>query len=197
MKNLQKVSLAVILLAAFGAGLWLSLPDASPQASDMQAITLIPTPRALPDVQLVDKTGAGVGREFFTGRWSMLFMGFTSCGHFCPTKMAEMRMIHDALDKPLQVVFLSVDPGRDKPEIIRRYVEGFDASFQGATGSPEVIEQIAGALGAPYFVDTNPDNYIVDHSSSLFIIGPEGRLRGYATPPLKVSDVVADLSLLL
>jgi protein SCO1/2 len=151
------------------------------------------SPRVLPEFQMVDKNGESVGRDIFSGNWSLVFMGFTSCGHICPTKMAEMRMIQAQLQAPLNIVFVSVDPGRDTPEVIKQYVESFEKSFFGMTGSAETIETFASALGAPYFVDPAPERYIVDHSSALFLIGPDASLVGTITPPLDIAVIVADL----
>lgn len=186
----------IIGLVALVMGAWAGLQLSNEAAVQTRAITLLPAPRELPELQMVDKEGEPAGREAFYGQWSLVFMGFTSCGHICPTKMAEMRLIRDQLDAPLNVVFVSVDPGRDTPAIIKQYVESFDKDFSGMTGSAETIEELANALGAPYFVDPAPDRYIVDHSSALFLIGPDAKLVGVITPPLDIAVIADDLTLL-
>jgi protein SCO1/2 len=193
--------LPLISLVALVIGVWASLQINKEPAIQTRTITVLQSPRALPEFQMVDKEGDSAGRETFYGKWSLVFMGFTSCGHICPTKMAEMRMIQDQLqdtfDKPLNVVFVSVDPGRDTPEIIKQYVESFDQSFSGMTGSAKTIEAFSNALGAPYFVDPAPERYIVDHSSALFLIGPDASLAGTITPPLDINIIADDLNQLL
>ena len=184
-------------LAALVAGVWFSMQlarQSAPEVVETQAITVLSAPRQLPDIPLINKDGQTVGADMFKGDWTFLFMGFTNCGHICPTKMAELRMIADAVDNPIRVVFFSVDPTRDTPDVIKAYVEGFDAEFLGLTAAPPDIETLAATLGAPYLVDTTPGNYVVDHSSALFLINPEGAYAGVATPPLEISTIVDDLN---
>ncbi|MCP4831118.1 MAG: SCO family protein [Gammaproteobacteria bacterium] len=183
-------------------GIWAYLqiekePFTQTPVIETHAITLLQSPRDLPELQMVNKQGELAGKETFYGKWSLVFMGFTSCGHICPTKMAEMRMIQDQLNVPLSVVFVSVDPERDTPAVIKQYVDSFDPNFSGMTGSAETIEVFASALGAPYFVDPDPELYIVDHSSALFLIGPDASLVGTITPPLDINIIVDDLHQLL
>jgi protein SCO1/2 len=189
------VPLLMLGTVALILGIWSYLQLA--KAPAMLAVTVLPTPRALPAFEMTDKNDTTVGQEVFTDKWSLVFLGFTSCGHVCPMKMAEMRSLQSEVDKPLQLVFISVDPGRDTPEVIKSYVEGFDKNFNGMTGSAEAIDSVANALGAPYYVDTNPDRYTVDHSSALFLIGPDAALAGVITAPLNLTAVATDLNSLL
>jgi protein SCO1/2 len=194
------LTLLAVGSVALGLGFWAARQSGQPASAEApvtEAVTAFAVPRPLPMLQLVDKDGAAVGREAFTGHWSLVFMGFTNCGHICPTKMAELRMIHDSAAKSFTPVFFSVDPGRDSPSVIKAYVEGFDPVFDGFTGSAEAVATFAGALGAPYFVDTNPDNYIVDHSTALFLIDPDGALAGTVSPPFDIPAIVRDLDLLI
>jgi protein SCO1/2 len=198
MNTASRPSLSPLLIlgtVALTLGIWSYQQLAIPPA--MLAVTVLPTPRVLPEFEMIDKNDNTIGREVFTDKWSLVFLGFTSCGHICPMKMVEMRTLQSEVDKPLQLVFISVDPGRDTPEVIKSYVEGFDKNFYGMTGSAEAIGVIANALGAPYYVDTNPDRYTVDHSSALFLIGPDAALAGVITAPLNIRDVAQDLNSLL
>jgi len=178
---------AVAAVLALGLGIWAYDAVLAPQpgldASAFSAITVFPAGRALPNIQFVDHHGASVGPEVFRGRWTVLFMGFTNCGHLCPMTLAQVRMATDAAREPINVVFFSVDPGRDTPAVIRDYVQGFDEKFVGMSAAPDDIQKLAAALGAPYFVDTSPDNYVVDHSSALFLISPEAKFRGTISQP--------------
>jgi protein SCO1/2 len=199
-----RISTPVILITlcvAVGLGAWVSLqlrePSRKQLASEMTVLTLFPGERLLPELQLVDQDGKAVGRNAFTGHWSLVFMGFTSCGYICPTTMATLRMVQDQLEQPVQIVFVSVDPGRDKPPVIKEYVQKFDPGFIGMTGTPEQIAALAGTLGAPYVVNTDPDNYVVDHSSAVFLLSPDAGFAGVVTPPLEVDAIAADLNKLL
>jgi protein SCO1/2 len=188
--------LAVVAVLALGLGVWayeaFDAGARKPAASAFSAITVFPAGRALPAIDFIDVTGAAVGPEIFRGRWTVLFMGFTNCGHLCPMTLAQVRMATDAAREPLNVVFFSVDPGRDTPAVIRDYVAGFDPEFVGLSAAPADIRKLADALGAPYFVDASPDNYIVDHSSALFLISPQGEFMGTVTQPFDVQLMAAE-----
>lgn len=190
-------AIAVTGAAALVLGLLVAQRNMQPALPETEVFTLLSEPRALPALDLVNKQGAEVGREAFAGQWSLVFMGFTSCGHICPTKMAELRMIQDTAQAEFDAVFFSVDPGRDTPDVIRQYVETFDAGFLGYTGAPDSIERFAAALGAPYFVDTSPGNYVVDHSTALFLINPSAEFAGFVTPPFDIPAITRDLEALL
>jgi protein SCO1/2 len=199
--SIKLLPVVAIGLCALGIGVWASLqlsaPQRTPFAAGYSVITVLPTPRALPELEFTNLDAQTISQDAFAGRWSLVFMGFTSCGHTCPMTLAEIRTIHGELDKPLKVVFFSVDPGRDDPETLKAYVKGFDASFTGMTATPEEIEKFAAALGAPYFVDTNPDDYIVEHSSAVFLIDPSASLAGIISQPFEIEQIVTELNALL
>ena len=94
-------------------------------------------------------------------------------------------------------VFMSVDPGRDSPEKIHRYINGFGDRFTGITGDGAVIDDLASALGAPFFVDDAEGAYTVDHSSALFLIDPSASYAGVISQPLDIDAVVRALNGLL
>ena len=201
MSPLRIAQFALAGLTAAVAGIWLAsmLVDPRPAAvvNNMQFVTVIPTPRGLPELELVDQDAQRFGVEELRDRWTLLFMGFTNCGHVCPMTMAKLRTIADSLDRPVDVLFVSVDPGRDTPAVIANYVRGFDESFRGVTGSPEEIAKLANALGAPYFVDANAERYIVDHSAAIFVIDADAALAATITAPHEVTPIVRELNELL
>lgn len=194
----RMLAAAAVTLAA---GLWLSLQLASQTdsqvAQDMMAITVLPEARTLPAIDLVDHHARPFGTENLEGQWSLLFMGFTNCGHVCPMTMAKLRVIHDGVEKPLNVVFLSVDPGRDTPDRIHAYITGFGEAFTGVTGEAAEVDKLASALGVPYFVDDTEGSYTVDHSSALFLIDPSASYAGVISQPLDIDAIVGQLNRLL
>jgi protein SCO1 len=203
-KNSQKLTglwvlLITVIMVATGA--WISRQISSKTqvatVSESSAITLLSTTRALPKLKMVDQNTQTFTQMDFKGHWSLVFMGFTNCGHVCPTAMAEIRMIHDGVNEPLRVVFISVDPERDTPEIIGQFVESFDESFIGITGTHIEIEKLAAALSAPYFVDNSGGSYIVDHSAALFLVDPTASLAGVITQPLEIDTIIEELNLFL
>ncbi|MEE4185026.1 MAG: SCO family protein [Gammaproteobacteria bacterium] len=189
--------LGVVAALALVLGIWayeaFDTGAQKPAASAFSAITVFPAGRALPAIDFIDDTGAVVGPEIFRGGWTILFMGFTNCGHLCPMTLAQVRMIADMAHEPVNVVFFSVDPGRDTPAVIRDYVKGFDESFVGLSAAPDEIRKLADALGAPYFVDPSPGNYVVDHASALFLISPQGEFTGTVSQPFDRQLIAAEL----
>lgn len=196
--GLSAVLIAVIMVAA---GAWLSLQVTSSTqvatVSEPFTITLLSPTRALPMLTLIDHDAQTFTQTDFKDHWSLVFMGFTNCGHVCPTAMAEIRMIHDGVNIPLRVVFVSVDPDRDSPEIIGQFVKSFDESFIGITGAPAEIEKLAATFSAPYFVDNSDGRYIVDHSAALFLVDPTASLAGIISQPLEIDTIIKELNLLL
>ena len=201
MSTIRIAQFALAGLTAAVAGIWLAsmLVDPRPAAvvNNMQFVTVIPTPRLLPEFELVDQDAQRFGLEELHDSWTLLFMGFTNCGHVCPMTMAKLRTIVDNIDQPVDVLFVSVDPGRDTPEAIANYVHGFDASFRGATGTPAEIDKLANTLGAPYFVDATGEKYIVDHSSAIFVVNPDAALAATITSLQDVEPVASELEALL
>jgi protein SCO1/2 len=198
--NRRLLPLLAIGACALAGGIYSSIQlqkMPQPQSSNYNAVTLLPVQRELPELDMLDQDGVLYTRDNLTDRWSLLFMGFTNCGHTCPMTLAKMRTLRDALDGRLDIVFVSVDPGRDTPAIINKYVKGFDASFTGITGAPEQIAALANALGAPYYVDESPDNYTVDHSSALFLIAPSAKLAGVISQPLDMELTTQELAQVL
>lgn len=137
------------------------------------------------------------------GKIVLLFFGYTSCPDVCPTTMAEMKQVVDALGKPgelVQVVFISVDPDRDTPELMQKYAEHFNKRFIGLTGSMDELQPIWDAYGIYREVnqtDSSAMGYIVDHTARVFLVDADGNLRlsyGFQTP---VEDIVHDIKILL
>jgi protein SCO1/2 len=201
MKLLRAIQFIIAGLAAAGVGLWLAsmLIDQRPAAvvNNMQFVTVFPEARKLPEFEFVDQDEQRFGIEELAGKWTLLFMGFTNCGHVCPMTMARLRTIVDSIDRPVDVLFVSVDPGRDTPAVIASYVRGFDEKFRGVTGASDEIEKLANALGAPYFVDASGAQYIVDHSAAIFVINPDAALAATITAPHEVAPIVSELTELL
>ena len=198
---MNRTGILATLVAALAAGVavaWWTTRGGEPPGLPLHA-TLLDTPRALPEFALADQAGRPFGRERFTGRWSIVFFGFTHCPDICPTTLATLadlkRQLADlpADDRP-QVVFVSVDPGRDTPEALARYLVHFDREFVGATGDPAAIAVLTGALGVPVLVGAPADdgNYTVDHGAALFVVGPDAAWRAISSAPHVADELARD-----
>lgn len=140
----------------------------------------------------------------FKGKIILIFFGYTHCPDVCPTTLLEIRKAFSALSERersrVQVIFVSVDPERDTPEVADRYAKQFHPSFLGLSGSPEAIRQAAQAFGVYYQKSqvVSPTEYLVDHTATTFVV-KEGKLVLLFSPDkIKETErVLADLRALL
>jgi protein SCO1/2 len=145
--------------------------------------------------------GAVVTEQTYRGKWLLVFFGFTSCPDTCPTALldiaAALEKLGPAADK-VQPLFITVDPQRDTPVVIGDYTRSFDPRIIGLTGTPEQIAAVAreyGAYYAPRKIGPGPEDYVMDHSSYLYLMDPEGKfVRGFDadTPGDRLAEVVRD-----
>lgn len=132
--------------------------------------------------QLVDQNGRAVDQTLLNGKWSLVFFGFTGCPDFCPTTLTSLKTTRDRLGargKDVQVVFISVDPERDTSRALKDYLasDGFPEGAIGLTGTPARVRAAADAYRAYYEkVGTGPD-YSMNHSLTVYLMGPDGKFR--------------------
>ena len=154
------------------------------------------------DFQLPDHTGQMRSMKDFAGKVVVLFFGYTQCPDVCPTTLSELAEVKKALgadgDK-LQAIFVTVDPERDTPEVLKAYMANFDPSFLALRGSPEQLAAMAKDYKA-YFKKaegTTPTSYTMDHSAASYIYDTQGNLRLYSRYGSGVPALVSDVQALL
>lgn len=180
------------------------------------AATLAGCSPASPQFQSVDVTGADYAKGFaladhngqartlqdFKGKLVVVFFGFTQCPDVCPTAMndlAEVRRQLGADGDKVQGVFVTVDPERDTPQVLKAYMANFDPSFVALRGTPEQLEAVAKDFKVYYkkVPGQSPGSYTMDHSAAHFVYDPQGRLRLYVRPGTNPKVLAEDLRLLL
>ncbi|MEP7043128.1 MAG: SCO family protein [Dokdonella sp.] len=195
----------LILIAAFAValGLWFGARLLGPAAPPrLETAVLYPAARLLPDFQLTRSDGQPLTLADWKGHWTVAFFGYTNCPDVCPTTLTSFKQAWKLLGAdaatPLRFDFISVDPARDTPETLARYVGYFSKDFIAASGSDEQLTALTKALGLLYARGT-PENgtYTVDHSASAVIIDPQGRQVGMFRPPFDAAKIAADLTTLL
>ncbi len=190
------VFVAVLAAVAIGAGF--ALRERAPAPPALRAGTALPEPRTLPAFALVDQSGRPFGPDDFRGHWSLVFTGFTHCPDVCPTTLALMSELRRRVSREdVRFVFVSVDPERDTPEVIARYVAHFDPALVGATGARPEVERFTAGLGLAQV--RNPgvgDEYTVDHSTAFVLVNPDAQLAGYFQAPHSAAALAADLAAL-
>ena len=132
--------------------------------------------------QLVDQEGRPVDESLLEGKWSLVFFGFTYCPDYCPTTLAALDATKQRLGdkaKDLQIVFISVDPERDTPQALKDYLssDGFPEGVIGLTGTPEQVRAAADAYRAYYQKVGEGEGYTMNHSLTVYLMGPDGQFR--------------------
>ena len=168
-----------------------------------------------PKFTLTDVTGVGFGKELsltdhngkprtladFRGKVVTVFFGFTHCPDVCPTVLAEMAQVMKELGPDadqVQVLFVTVDPERDTPQVLKQYVPSFNPSFLGLYGDLDATARVAKEFKV--FFQKQPaknGGYSVDHSAGTFVLDRDGRLRLFAQYGQGPTVLVHDIRILL
>jgi protein SCO1/2 len=148
---------------------------------------------------LTDQDGKKVTDADYAGQWKLVFFGFTSCPEVCPTTLNRISLTLKALgplgDK-LHPLFITVDPERDTPEVMKSYVDAFDKRITGLTGTPAEIDAVAKAYRAFYQKVPQSNDYTMDHSTLIYVMRPDGRyetLLRYDDSPAEMADKLKPL----
>lgn len=146
-------------------------------------------PRIFRDPVLVGQDGKPVNKQFFQGKWTLVFFGFTYCPDICPTTLGILNKFYGELQKAgdaeqVQVVMVSVDPARDTPEKLREYTAYFNPAFTGVTGEHMELIKFAGDLNSGFTkVPLDGGEYLMEHSGNIVVINPRGDYHGFFKPP--------------
>ena len=157
-------------------------------------------PHPAPEFSLRGSDGAEVTLARYRGKVVLMTFGFTNCAAVCPTTLATLAAaragLGDAADA-VQVIFVTVDPERDDPARMKDYLEAFEPSFIGATGEPDALATMRQNYGVLASKHVTSDGYVMEHSSSIYLIDRAGKLR--AMMPFGYADdaFVHDVKLLL
>lgn len=175
-----------------------------------------PSSSAKTEFRNTDVTGLGYARDFaltdqngkprtladFRGKAVVVFFGYTHCPDVCPTMMAEMAAVMKELGPQadrVQVLFITLDPVRDTPEVLKAYVPAFDPRFLGLYGTQEQTDAVAKEFRVFYqkVPGKEPGSYTLDHSAGSFVFDPQGRVRLFVRLGQGPEPIAHDLKLLL
>jgi len=160
-------------------------------------------PRLAPDFVLAGSNGANIELNDYRGKLVALGFGFSHCPSVCPLTLANLAQVRKKLcasANELQVVYVTVDPERDTATRLQHYLANFDPAFVGATGTPEqlaAVRQAYGIAATKAAAANDASNYTVHHSSYIYLIDREGRLRALVPFGKSVDDIVHDVKILL
>jgi protein SCO1/2 len=195
----MRLLIIILSVLALGLGFWLnhsfSKPSAPPTA-DIEGL-LWPQNRPLPPFQLTDHQQHPFTLAELKGHWSLIFFGYTHCPDVCPMTLGVLRNVKQQLAAQGQFaddtryIFVSVDGERDTPAVLNRYLHYFDPAFIGLTGSDAALQTLTQALGIVYVKTPTdkPQHYLVDHTASILLVDPEGRMIGLFSSPHAPDDI--------
>ncbi|RJR16307.1 MAG: SCO family protein [Nitrospiraceae bacterium] len=196
-KSILVVIAGIMLLAL---GIWLGKSYKSPvvkKADEFPSATILEVPVPLLQFSLSDHNGNLFTPDNLMRKWTFIFFGYTHCPDVCPTALVDMNNIYhnlagtnELIEKTFgvgtQFLFITVDPERDTVSELKDYVPFFNEHFIGLTGEADMIDSIARPLGIAYRRVPGKyaaKDYLVDHSASILLIDPLGRMRAVFSPP--------------
>ena len=213
-----KSIIAVAAVAALSAGFWASsvyqssvdtasnyakekaLEDARKRYSPIQG-TILSTARKIVIPDLTKDNGEKFTLDDLTGQWHLLFFGYTHCPDICPTTMTVLAQAKKTATTKKQmfpqIVFVTVDPERDTVAMLGEYIRYFDKDFIGVTGDKDLIKAFTLQMSVVYMkmpVAENSDagDYLVDHSSAILLLNPDGKLVASFKTPHDANNILKD-----
>lgn len=179
MKKGWVISLIVAMSAIV---ILLSLVVSDPFSSSNPSLVIQKEHKTLPDFSFEMAQENTFDNSNLQDHWTLFFIGYTFCPDICPTTLADLDRVYPELIKPpfkdIQIVFVSVDPNRDKANNLAEYVNYFNPNFIGTTSTHEQLFPFAQDLGLIYSIveegDSDDAYYLVDHSASLVLVNPKG-----------------------
>ena len=174
--TMRATLLASLLVASAGVAVASTKP-----LPKLDRVMTMDTPRSVGDLAMTDQDGGPRRISDLAGAPTLVFFGFTNCPDVCPTTLRQLALIKSSRAKELaglRIAFISVDGERDTPVVMKDYLKRFPAEFVGLTAPAEQVRNLALRFSAPFFKDPPKDGeYAVQHSSRIFALDKQGRLR--------------------
>jgi protein SCO1/2 len=168
----------------------------------LRATLAYPAPKVVPEFALEQADGSALGLADLRGHWTLVFFGFTRCPDACPTTLAMFKQLTEHWAKHPQAAraqlwFISVDPERDRGQIMADYAKFFSPDIRTATGETAALDALTRALGIVYMQrPLDGGDYTIDHSTQVLLIDPSAHLAGIIRPPFDAAAIAADLDAL-
>ena len=199
--------LGLIILGVITAySLAINLPTFISKTPVLETGKALAQPMELVAFDLVDHTGNPFQYKDLKEEWSLIFFGYSKCPDVCPTTVFKLAEIYRILDEDKtikqqpQVIFISIDPGRDKPETLKEYLASFNPEFIGVTGTLDEIKKLTAKLSV-YFQKIGDDEesylYEMNHTAGLFLTNPDGKLVASFKPTATPKELSLDVKKIL
>jgi protein SCO1/2 len=201
MGRIRIAGIIVSAIVAMAIGFWLASFDIVNPTPGFQGSLLDP-PRQIAVPALVKDDGSALTEADLSGHWSLMFFGYTHCPDVCPVALNALAAAKKAAAEKLpgrafpRVIFVSVDPQRDTVAVLHDYVNYFDPEFTGVTGDEKMIQALALQMSVVYMKAPSEGNgdYLVDHSSAILLLNPEGKLAAFLQPPHSALSLLDSLN---
>ena len=195
--NTRLVPIHVALCAAILVSVsWAALPEPPSQATRLAVWPQgVPSPR----FRLVDTEGVPRTLSDYRGRIVVILFGFLHCPEVCPAellKVAQVMRQLGPLAARVQVLFITLDPERDTPALLKSYVSGFDRRFAALTGTTAQVDEAASSFSVQYAHVPLDNSHTIDHSTATYLLDGEGHLRLIGAADSPVADFVHDIGVL-
>jgi len=196
MERLRTPLLLLFITTLSAALFWLWFADSrqeysrtAPLPRELEGIVQ-PALRALPAFVLHDFDGNPLTADWFHGQWTFVFFGYTHCPDICPTTLYTLQQVrrqlahYPDLQADTRFLFVTLDPQRDTPEILKDYVRHFDPGFLAAYTDRDTLDRLTAALNIAYAFDESPERsgYLIHHSAAILLIDAQGRYHARYTP---------------
>jgi protein SCO1/2 len=190
------ISVAALAAVAALGGVYVAHVVSTPPGPALESGTSLPRPRLLAPFSLVDTRNAPTRPAELRGHPTLVFFGFTHCPDVCPTTLALLASVQKQVAIPgLKVALISVDPERDTPEQLDKYISSFGGDFIGLTGSaPEIVNAMKSFGVAASRVDLAGGEYTMDHSATVFVLDRQASIVAVFTPPFNAAALTRDLA---
>ena len=190
---------AALLLSLLLASVVATMPASTDTRVPLRAGVFDP-PRLAPEFLLRGSDGGAVTLARFRGKIVLMAFGYTSCAAVCPITLATLAEARSSLGETadaVQVIYVTVDPERDDATRMKDFLAAFDPSFVGATGTSDALATMRQKYGVTAIKHGTGGDYVMDHSSSIYLIDRSGRLRAMMPYGHDAADFVHDIGLLL
>jgi protein SCO1/2 len=196
MSNRYWISVGAIAVVAALVGVYVARMLGQPAVPSLESGTSLPQARELSDFSLVDTHGTPTATAQLRGHPTLVFFGFTHCPDVCPTTLALLTNVQkQAGVANLKVALISIDPERDTPEQLGKYVSSFGDDLIGLTGSAPEIVKVSRSFGvAAARVELAGGDYTMDHSATVFALDSQARIVAVFTPPFSAAAMTRDVA---
>jgi protein SCO1/2 len=197
------ILLILLFIYALSSAAWFSFDIGLDMTKNEIQGEVITEAKTIDAFALIDNKQQPFTLQNLKDKWSMLLFGYSHCADECSTTLSTLKQVDALLSshqaEPTQVVFVSVDHERDKPETLDEYLSNFGNDFVGVTGSAEALEKFADNLGMTFKktamsnANTDIDDYQIDHATSIMLVNPDAKVKAVLSAPHRVGDLYNDI----